>query len=201
MTKTSKKNRGGKISVNRLRHRLIRWFWLGGFVVATGSWLSFNVYRMTTLSKFDSAKRNVLQKTQVEESTLSMIEISLDDGDLKTADLLLSTVPVNRTVSLSSGEKDVEGVLGVETSKIEELYNKREALSREGVRRLIERWEMVKKNYVLYRDAYLQLAILYSNVRDYVSAGEYWKIAYELDPNSEKVERVRKIIENKGVIK
>lgn len=151
-------------------------------------------------SNMDLKRAAILRSPEDNNLRADLAYLAIAVGDLKTADILLSQLPVNR-IALENVDSPENAVLGSQTTKFEELWKLRDLLSKDVINKLIEKWEFIKKNYVGYRDAYLQLASLYARLRNLVTAKEYLKIAYELDPNSEKVAAVRRIIESGGVIR
>ncbi len=160
----------------------------------------FQVWSGTGLGTLERAKRSLLEKPSDVSRKIELAQLTLDAGDLDNFDLLARDIPKTNYLA-GIGARADSAVLGTATARIDELLRRKELSSTDGVNRLIEKWQDILKNYSGYRDAYLQLAALYVRVKDHVSAKEYLQAASELDPNSEKVAKVRKIVESRGILK
>lgn len=58
----------------------------------------------------------------------------------------------------------------------------------------IDYWKQVLLKKPNYRDAYLELAILYYQIKDDQKSKQMWQKAFNLDPNGEKVKKVESIV-------
>ena len=134
-------------------------------------------------SDFEQARLAILKNPVKPDGYLALAETAVSAGDWKVAqkELIKSEAFWKKPHS----EKAITRL-----NKI-----KKEAYSQAYLQTAIGKWLRYIKQQPGYRDAYLQISVLYFRLGEIKSAKIFWKKAFELDPNNKKVTWMGKIIE------
>jgi len=122
---------------------------------------------------------------------IAIAEMTLSTGDLSSFD---SVVKRLRSDLTANQQKLTTGSYNKYIAQLNVLLSKRGNVTGQNLNNTIGKWETFTENWTDFRDAYLKLAILYHRANNEEMAKVKFQKAFELDPNSEKVAEVRRVL-------
>jgi tetratricopeptide (TPR) repeat protein len=137
-------------------------------------------------SSFEKAKLSILINLKDPNAHLTLSEIAAYNSDWSLAQKEIEKA--RETLDID-GNKSIAGI----SSRFEEAADKanRETLINEK----IEYWQAIVQTQPEYKDAYLQMALLYFQLNQQNRAITYWHKAWLLNPNEADVIAVGKLLE------
>lgn len=138
-----------------------------------------------SISPFKTKVEGVLQKQSKPATHLSLAEFAASKYDWD-----LAKSEYNQAMILSRPD-DESQVAGINTgfTKTEQIVEAPNLLEKE-----IEHWKRVLELQPNYKDSYLELAFTSYRMYEHDSARDYWKLAWEIDPNDIDVIRLGELL-------
>lgn len=144
------------------------------------------------LSAFEINSRNTLANYENPKAHLELARIAGIFGDQE-----LANIELKRAYDFIDHheEKNIAG-FSTEFDEINKITNWEKYLEAK-----IKNWEDILEKQPGYRDAYLELSLLYFQKNNLNKAVENFKIAHKIDPNNYRVKEVRNFLEIEGLFK
>lgn len=140
---------------------------------------------------FQQIKERLVRNPNDFEAHLQLAEKFLANNQFEEAEKVLLLAQQSRQLNNEAIEQSK--VLGT-SLKFEQLWKQKHFSDPKDIKKLITAWERIIQEKPNYRDAYLQLAILYYKLSENNKAKEYLGKALEIDPNFEATKQLEEII-------
>ena len=159
--------------ISHLKKRILKHVVVSGVII---------IFLLVILSIFlpktelQSLKENLLKNPNNAEIKLKNIEALLKENQFQASEEILKSI-----------SQDQNGDLN-------QLWQEKHYSDPEDIKELIKAWEKIIEDKPLYRDAYLQLAILNYKIKEVQKAKDNLNKALEIDPNFELTKKLEEII-------
>lgn len=144
--------------------------------------------------QLQQAKERLTRNPSDFEAHLILAEEYLKNNQLEEAERELLLAQKIQKSSYQASERPRTGILGVATSTLAQLWQRKMESNPEDIRKLIEYWEKIVAEEPDYRDGYLHLALYYFKLGNKDKARENLDKALDLDPNYEPAKELEKIL-------